>query len=324
MKSIHATVIGAAGYTGKELIKLLIYHPEIKHLSLISRSQKGKKISDVCPELTGETDLCFSDILPEKTDVSFLCMDHGESEKYIKENKKLLDSKIIDLGRDFRINKNNKLNFVYGLPELNKAEIKKADYIANPGCFATCIQLGILPMANKQLLNSHITVNATTGSTGAGIKLSETSHFSWRQNNFSVYNPFDHPHNEEIIQSINKLQKKIKGDLIFIPQRGSFTRGILSTTIIESDKTEKSLIKLYKDFYKNEPFVEVLKKNIDLKMIVNTNKCFISIKKHKKHVLITSIIDNLLKGAAGQAVQNMNIMFGFDETNGLKLKSVTY
>jgi len=239
----------------------------------------------------------------------------------------MLKSKIIDLSRDFRLASDNTIEngqFVYGLPELNREKIQSAKYIANPGCFATAIQLAILPFADKGLLKGDIHVNAITGSTGAGVKLSDTTHFSWRQNNVSVYQAFEHVHNSEIQESLDQLQKDFDGDFLFIPQRGNFARGILATTVLECDLSEAEIKGLFSDFYENHPFTFLVEKTVDLKMVVNTNKCFIDVKKKGRHVLITSVIDNLLKGAAGQAIQNMNLMFGFDEQSGLKLKAITY
>ncbi len=308
MSKINAAVIGAAGYTGGELTRLLVNHPEVNLVSAVSQSQQGKLLSDSFTDLTGETDLKFSAKADKNADVYFLCLQHGDSENYLKENPYLLKSRIIDLSRDYRLNERNTINgetFVYGLPELNKEKIKKAKHIANPGCFATAIQLGLLPLASKQLLKSTINVTAITGSTGAGIKLSNTTHFSWRQNNVSAYQPFEHAHNAEIEQSLRQLQNNFSNDFLFIPQRGSFTRGIMATILLECSKDENELKSLYQDFYKNEFFTGLVEQNIDLKMVVNTNKCFINIKKHKGHLLVVSIIDNLLKGAAGQAVQNM-------------------
>ncbi|MDP3567376.1 N-acetyl-gamma-glutamyl-phosphate reductase [Sediminibacterium sp.] len=327
MKKLNVSIIGAAGYTGGELLRLLIHHDNIESITAVSQSQKGKQVSDVFSDLIGEVELEFSSKANEKSDIIFLCLQHGDSENYLKENAHLLNCKIIDLSRDFRLTDNNSFddkNFVYGLPELNKEKIKTANYIANPGCFATAIQLALLPFAKNNLLKGTIQVTAVTGSTGAGIKPTETTHFSWRQNNISVYQPFEHPHNAEIKQSLNQLQENFDGEFLFIPQRGNFARGILATTILESDLLESEIKKMFEELYQNEAFTFLIDKTIDLKMVVNTNKCFINIKKHNKHVLITTVIDNLLKGAAGQAVQNMNIMFGLNEQEGLKLKCITY
>lgn len=327
MTKIKAAVVGATGYTGGELIRLLVNHPQVEIISLVSKSKSGQSLSAVFPDLLDEVDLNFTDAVHASCDVVFLCLQHGDAKTYLDEHPAIASKKIIDLSRDFRLKEKNTYNgktFVYGLPELNKEQIKQADYIANPGCFATAIQLALLPLAKNKLITSAIHVNATTGSTGAGIKLSDTTHFSWRQNNLSTYNVFNHPHNEEIIESVVQLQSDFKNDFLFVPQRGSFTRGILATVMLECKADEATIVSTFNDFYKDAPFTFLLEKEMDLKMVVNTNKCFITIKKHGKHILVTSIIDNLLKGAAGQAVQNMNLMFGLDESEGLRLKSSTF
>lgn len=327
MKKLNVSVIGAAGYTGGELLRLLVNHKNVDRITAVSQSQKNKLVSDVFIDLLGETELKFSDSPNKNSDLVFLCLQHGDSLNYLKENPYLLNSKVIDLSRDFRSSENNSIDnkkFVYGLPELNKEKIKSANYIANPGCFATAIQLALLPFAKSNLLKGTLHVNAVTGSTGAGIKPSDTTHFSWRQNNVSVYQPFEHPHNFEIKESLFQLQNDFSGEFLFVPQRGNFTRGIFATTVLESDLSEGEIKELFTNFYSNDPFTFLVDKTIDLKMVVNTNKCLLNIKKHNKHVLITSVIDNLLKGAAGQAVQNMNIMFGLNEQEGLKLKCTTY
>jgi N-acetyl-gamma-glutamyl-phosphate reductase len=321
MKKINATVIGASGYTGGELVRLLIHHPGINLLCAVSQSQKGNRISEVFSDLAGETDLLFSEKADENSDVVFLCLQHGESAKFLMKNPGMFKNKIIDLSRDFRLASTRKIEeqeFVYGLPELNREKIKTANYIANPGCFATAIQLALLPFAEKHLLVSDIHVNAITGSTGAGIKLSDSTHFSWRQNNISVYQAFEHAHNAEIQEGIRQLQNDFAKEFLFIPQRGNFTRGILATIVVESDRSEEQIKKLFTDYYKDHPFTFLTDKNVDLKMAVNTNKCFLDIKKKGRYVLVTSVIDNLLKGAAGQAIQNMNLMFDFEETTKSK------
>lgn len=327
MNKIKTAVVGATGYTGGELIRLLVNHPDVEITSLVSKSKSGKLLSDVFPDLSGEVDLSFTDAVDSTCDMIFLCLQHGDAKKYLDENPAITSKKIIDLSRDFRLKDKNTYNgkvFVYGLPELNREQIRTANYIANPGCFATAIQLGILPLAKNSLIKSTIYTNATTGSTGAGIKLSDTTHFSWRQNNLSTYNAFNHPHNEEIVESIAQLQPAFKNEFLFVPLRGNFTRGILATIMIECYVDEETIKSIYNQYYKNEPFTFLQNNDIDLKMAVNTNKCFINIKKQGNHLLVTSIIDNLLKGAAGQALQNMNLMFGRNETEGLKLKSSTF
>ena len=250
-------------------------------------------------------------------------MGHGKTISFLEENKFARHTKIIDLGNDFRLTKDAVFEgkeFVYGLPELNKAEIKKANFIANPGCFATAIQLALLPLAKNNLLKSDVHINATTGSTGAGVSLAETSHFSWRNNNMSHYKAFEHQHLGEINQSVNQLQADYSDELIFVPNRGDFTRGIFATLYTDSDESLEDLVAKYEDFYKNEPFVTVTTTNINMKQVVQTNKCIISLLKKGNRILITSIIDNLTKGASGQAIQNMNLMFGLEETTGLHLK----
>lgn len=315
-EKIKVGIIGGAGYTGGELIRLLVNHPAVQIHYVVSKSQAGKKVSDVHHDLTGEINTSFCSAPGADAEVVFLCLQHGESKNYLEENKFLLNKKVIDLSRDFR---NESFGFTYGLPELNKEKISKASYIANPGCFATAIQLGLLPLAAKALLNGDVNVNATTGSTGAGQKLSNTTHFSWRNNNLSVYKAFEHEHIPEIKQSIKQLQD-FHASINFIPQRGSFTRGILSTTIVNSTLSLQQAQDLFSEYYNKHPFVH-LADAADIKQVTNTNKCFIQLVKHENQLAIISVIDNLLKGASGQAVQNMNIMFGLSETTGLKLKA---
>ncbi len=327
MNNIKVSVIGAAGYTGSELLRLLINHPNVEIVSAVSQSQKGKKIYSVFQDLLGETELHFTDTSSKEADLIYMCLPHGEAKKYIEANPSLLEKKIIDLSRDFRWKDENTINhakFIYGLPELNKEQISTASYIANPGCFATAIQLGLLPLAKHKLLQHNIQTTATTGSTGAGIKPTDTTHFSWRHDNLSIYEPFTHAHNQEIKESLHQLQQDMHADFVFIPQRGSFTRGIFATTLVETDQSLEKLVHIYTDFYAESKFTFLVQDNIDLKMVINTNKCLIQLKKHNNHLLITSIIDNLIKGAAGQALHNMNLMFGLDEQTGLKLKSSIY
>ncbi len=327
MNNIKVSVIGAAGYTGSELLRLLINHPNVEIVSAVSQSQKGKKIYSVFQDLLGETELQFTDTSSKEADLIYMCLPHGEAKIYIEANPSLIEKKIIDLSRDFRWKDENTINhaeFIYGLPELNKEQISTASYIANPGCFATAIQLGLLPLAKHNLLKHNIQTTATTGSTGAGIKHTDTTHFSWRHDNLSIYEPFTHAHNQEIKESLQQLQKDMHADFVFIPQRGSFTRGIFATTLVETDQSLEKLVHIYTDFYAESKFTFLVQDNIDLKMVINTNKCLIQLKKHNNHLLITSIIDNLIKGAAGQAVHNMNLMFGLDEQTGLKLKSSIY
>lgn len=322
--SIKVSIIGASGYTGSELIRLLVNHPDAEIVSAVSRTGEGKKISDIFTDLINETEIKFTDRSSEEADIVFLCLQHGTASTFLKENPELLKKRIIDLSRDFRLSSNCKISdnsFVYGLPELNKELIKKAEYVANPGCFATAIQLGLLPLAHHNLLKNDIIVNAITGSTGAGVKTSDTTHFSWRQNNASVYQAFEHAHNDEIVESIKNLQQDFDKEFVFIPQRGNFTRGILASSIVEINSEQNEIFSMYLDYYQDDFFTNIVENEINMKQIVNTNKCLINIKKHKNHLLIVSVIDNLLKGAAGQAVQNMNLMFGLEEQTGLKLKS---
>ncbi len=322
MTKINAGIVGGAGYTGGELIRLLMNHPNVDIKFVHSRSNAGSFISDVHTDLLGDTELKFVDSFQYKCDVVFLCVGHGESKKIISEFSS--DLKIIDLSQDFRIHSDATRAFVYGLPELNKEHISKAKNIANPGCFATAIQLALLPLAQQNLLQSDIHISCTTGSTGAGQSLNENSHFSWRQNNLSVYKAFTHQHLAEIKKSVTQLQSNFENELIMIPQRGAFARGILACITIKNTKPIEVLTELYKSFYSNHPFVKISDKNIDLKQVVNTNKCLLYLEKHNDQLMIVSVIDNLLKGASGQAVQNMNILFGLDETTGLKLKASAF
>jgi N-acetyl-gamma-glutamyl-phosphate reductase len=327
MEKIRAGIIGGAGYTGGELIRVLINHPQVEISFVHSNSNAGNFISDVHTDLFGDTELKFTDQLSEDIEVLFLCVGHGHAKKFLDSNSIDEKIKIIDLSQDYRLVQNSKINnqqFTYGLPELNREAIKKAHHIANPGCFASSIQLALLPLASKGLLNSEIHINATTGSTGAGQSLSNTSHFSWRNNNLSVYKAFGHQHLNEINQSIKQLQANFEKELNFIPHRGDFARGILAAVYLDSELRQGEAEKLYTEYYSAHPFTHVSKKNIDLKQVVSTNKCLIHLEKHDNKLFIVSIIDNLLKGASGQAVQNMNLMFGLEETTGLKLKPVAF
>ena len=324
---IKAGIIGGAGYTGGEMLRILVNHPNVEIVFVNSTSNAGNLISDVHTDLIGDTDLRFTSDVPQDIDVLFLCVGHGDARKFLEAN--LIDEhiKIIDLSQDFRLNVNSQLptrDFIYGLPELNREAIKTAKNIANPGCFATCIQLGLLPLAKAELIKSEVHINATTGSTGAGQSLSTTSHFSWRNNNLSIYKAFDHQHLNEIGESLAQLQPSISESLNFIPQRGAFSRGILASIYLESNLTLEEAQELYKDYYSDHFFTYVSRKNIDLKQVVNTNKCLIHLEKHGNKLFIISIIDNLLKGASGQAVQNMNLMFGLEETSGLRLKAAYF
>ena len=326
---IKAGIIGGAGYTGGELLRILINHPGVEIAYVNSSSNAGNLVSDVHTDLFGDTDLKFTSEIPQNIDVLFLCVGHGDAKKFLDANPIAEHIKIIDLSQDFRLsaNRNSSIKnrqFVYGLPELNREAIKKANNIANPGCFATCIELGLLPLASAGLLNSEVHINATTGSTGAGQGFSKTSHFSWRNNNLSIYKAFEHQHLNEIGESLLQLQPAFFEGLNFIPQRGAFPRGILASMYLESDLTLDEAQKLYEEYYKDHAFTHVSRNNIDLKQVVNTNKALVHLEKHGSKLFIISMIDNLLKGASGQAVQNMNLMFGLEETMGLRLKAIGF
>ena len=320
---IKAGIIGGSGYTGGELIRILLNHPNATIDFVFSTTRAGKKITTAHPDLFGVTDLVFTGEINKDVDVVFLCLGHGNSTSFLKENEFSKDTKIIDLSNDFRLEADAVLDgktFIYGLPELKKEKIKKAKYIANPGCFATAIQLALLPLAKAHKLDRPVHVNAVTGSTGAGVSLSATSHFSWRNNNVSWYKPFTHQHLGEINESLHSLQENT-GEIFFLPNRGNFTRGILATAYTEFDGSLEEAYELYNEFYKDAAFTQVTEEDINLKQVVNTNQCHIHLHKHNNTLLITSAIDNLLKGASGQAVQNMNLAFGFKETEGLQLKA---
>ena len=314
---IKAGIIGGAGYTAGEMLRILLNHPEVEINFVHSNSNAGNPVASVHQDLLGETDLVFSGDFHHDIDVVFLCLGHSQSKVFLEENPFPASVKIIDLSQDFRLSESD---FVYGLPELNKETIKQADKIANPGCFATAIQLALLPLAGKQLLREDVHINAVTGSTGAGQSLSATSHFSWRNNNVSVYKTFTHQHLKEIRQSLQQLQDAFAQELYFIPVRGNFTRGILATAYTRNDLSLEEAKVLYQDFYRDHPFTIISDENPALKQVVNTNKCILHLQKHENMLLVVSIIDNLVKGASGQAVQNMNLMFGLEETKGLKLK----
>ena len=323
---IKAGIIGGSGYTGGELIRLLIHHPKVEIQFVYSTTRAGTKVSATHTDLLGQTQLLFSEEVDPNIDLVFLCLGHGNSTKFLQEHPFSEATKIIDLSNDFRLNENSSFagkDFVYGLPELNRNKIKKAGNIANPGCFATAIQLALLPLAEAQLLDKEVHINATTGSTGAGVGLSPTTHFSWRENNMSHYKAFTHQHLGEINESLTQQQKD-KGKLLFIPNRGNFTRGIWATAYTHFKGSESEAIKLYKDYYNEAPFTQVSDEPIALKQVVNTNFCHLHIIVHDGMILIASAIDNLLKGASGQAVQNMNLMFGFPDMEGLQLKSGVY
>ncbi len=324
---IQVGIIGGAGYTAGELIRLLIHHSKVEINFVYSTSNVGNKISDVHQDLVGSLELYFTHVVNLNVDVLFLCLGHGNSKKFLENHAFSETTKIIDLGNDFRLEKDQifqKKEFVYGLPELQKEAIKNANYIANPGCFATAIQLALLPLAKASLLNENIHVNAVTGATGAGTSLSATTHFTWRDNNFSYYKPFTHQHLGEINQSVKALQTNFGSEIVFMPNRGDFSRGIFATAYTNFEGTLEEAKTLYKTFYKEAKFTVVSDKEIHLKQVVNTNKCLIHLHKHEDKILVTSVIDNLLKGASGQAVQNMNLMFGLAEIEGLNLKATYF
>jgi N-acetyl-gamma-glutamyl-phosphate reductase len=321
---VRVGIIGGAGYTAGELLRILVNHPDALVVYVQSSSNGGNKITDVHKDLIGDTDLVFSSEYNfSGLDVIFLCMGHGKSKEFF-ENYQIPDElKVIDLSHDFRLKREGN-NFVYGLPELDRDLISKSNYIANPGCFATAIQLAILPLAASGFIKDEIHVNAITGSTGAGQKPTETSHFSWRNGNLSAYKIFDHQHLGEINQSLTQLQSSYKPSLNFIPIRGNHTRGIYVTAYTKFDGSLEEAKKLYSNFYSSHPFVFVVDENPDLKLVVNTNKCILYLEKHGDKIIIVSIVDNLIKGASGQAVQNMNLMFGLDEKAGLNLKAIAF
>lgn len=337
---IKVGILGAAGYTGGELIRLLLNHPEVEIVFANSESNAGNKVYDVHEGLLGDTELEFTSEMPfEKVDAVFFCFGHGKSEAFLKEHSIPANVKIIDLAQDFRIKGDH--DYVYGLPEIHREEIAQCQHLANPGCFATCIQLGLLPLAKAGVLTKDIAVNAITGSTGAGQKPGATTHFSWRNNNFSVYKLFTHQHLHEICQTLNELKPAEAPHVVdtldegydtegitvdFIPYRGDFARGIFCTTVVTLDQrpVESDIIALYKAFYEQAAFTHYCDKALDLKQVVNTNKGLVHVAVFGRKVVITSMIDNLLKGAVGQAVQNMNIMFGLDERVGLNLKASAF
>lgn len=324
-KKIKAGIAGAAGYTGGELLRLLLLHPNVQIQFAHSKSNAGKPIHYVHADLLGETNLLFASQISNDIDVLFLCLGHSDAKKFLAENSIPATIRIIDLSQDFRLKENAGTTWAYGLTELNRQKISSGNYhIANPGCFATCIQLALLPLAQAGLLQTDVHINATTGSTGAGQSPSATSHFSWRANNLSVYKAFEHQHLNEIGESLLQLQPLLNAPLNFIPQRGNFARGIHASVYTQCTLPIEEAIAIYDGYYSTHPFVHISLKPIDLKQVVNTNKCLLHIEKHGNMLMITSVIDNLLKGASGQAVQNMNLVFGLNETAGLKLKPVAF
>lgn len=327
MQIIKTGIIGGAGYTGGELIRLLLQHPQAQISFVHSRSNAGKAISDVHSDLIGETDLCFTDTLTEDIDVLFLCLGHGESRTFLETNLLTEHIRIIDLANDFRLQEQSvcgNRKFIYGLPELQRTAIRQAQHIANPGCFATAIQLGLLPLAAKgHLTEAYIT--GITGSTGAGQSLSNTAHFSWRANNIQAYKTLTHQHLGEIGQTLAGLQAGYdQRDLHFVPWRGDFPRGIFVSTQVKTNQDIDTLYEWYEDYYQEQPFVQISRKPVHLKQVVNTNKCVLQLELEDNHLVIHTAIDNLLKGAVGQAVQNMNLMMGLPETTGLYLKPLAF
>jgi N-acetyl-gamma-glutamyl-phosphate reductase len=320
---IKAGIIGGAGYTAGELIRLIVHHPALDLDFVFSTSNAGNDIAAVHGDLEGEDLQPFSSEVNPDVDVLFLCLGHGNSTQFLLDHKISESTHVIDLSNDFRLSENRQLgnrNFVYGLPEVNASEISRARFVANPGCFATAIQLALLPLAAAEQIFDDIHVNAVTGATGAGASMSKTTHFTWRDNNFSHYKAFDHQHLGEIGQTLRALQTGFDSELYFLPNRGNFSRGIFATAYTKYSGDVEEAIEMYSSFYDKTPFVFISERELFLKQVVNTNKCLIHLKKHKDVLLITSIIDNLLKGASGQAIENMNLMFGLDRTLGLELK----
>jgi len=327
MKTIKTAVIGGAGYTGGETIRILLNHPHVELAYVHSNSNAGNFLYEVHTDLIGDTDMKFIDELSYDVDALILCVGHHAAVKFMDENNIPAHIKVVDLSQDYRLrarteSKNHK--FVYGLPEMSREAIQRADAIANPGCFATCLQLGMLPLAAAGLLKSEVHISAATGSTGAGQALSATTHFSWRANNFSTYKTFEHQHLNEIGESIRRLQPSFGQAINFVPYRGDFTRGIFAAIYTQFDGSLEDALKLYTDFYRDAVFTHVSDRPINLKQVVNTNKCLVALEKHGDKLVITSAIDNLLKGASGQAVQNLNLMFGLPEDAGLRLKAAAF
>ena len=321
-----AGIIGGSGYTGGELLRLVLNHPGLTLDFVYSTTRPGFPLSETHPDLLGSTSIHFTDQVNLDVSVVFLCLGHGNSSKFLEQNKFSEQTLIIDLSNDFRLSADSEFmgrTFVYGLPERNKEAIEQATAIANPGCFATAIQLALLPLATAEKLTNSIHVNATTGSTGAGVGLSATAHFSWRNNNMSWYKPFTHQHLGEIGESINELQGSAT-TMYFLPQRGDFTRGIFATAYTAFDGSIEEAVALYTDYYANDPFTHVSKQEIALKQIINSNNCFLHLHLHEGTLLITSVIDNLIKGASGQAIQNVNLIYGWEEGLGLNLKASTF
>ena len=327
-KKIAIGIVGGAGYTAGELLRILLFHPYADIKFVFSTSNTGQPVTSVHTDLEGDTDMLFSGEA-SPVDVVFLCLGHGISREFLTTHSFDKDTKVIDLGNDFRLDgvfddKGFTRNFLYGLPEVSRESIKKADNVANPGCFATAIQLSLLPLAASGLLNNELHINATTGSTGAGRSLSATTHFSYRSDNLSTYKVFSHQHLGEIKKTLLGIKGSELPELNFVPQRGNFARGIFSTAYTHCEISEAEVIELYKSYYKDHPFTHVIDREVNMKDAVNTNKCLLNVKKYGNKLLVTAAIDNLLKGASGQAVQNMNLMFGLDEACGLHLKPIGF
>ena len=318
-------IVGGSGFTGGELIRILLNHPKFKIKFIYSLSQNGKNIHEIHPDLLGKTDIIFSDQITTDVDVLFLCLGHGKSRIFLDKYNFKSDTIIIDLSSDFRLINNNKYksrNFLYSLPEFNREKIKQSKSIANPGCFATAIQIGLLPLLVNNLIKNDIHINAITGSTGAGKISSDTNNFNWRNNNLSIYKPFHHQHLNEIYQTLNILGNDSK--IYFVPYRGNFTRGIFTSIYMKFDHEIEDIKIIYEDFYKNHPFTFLSKNDINLKEVINTNNCHVKIQFHESIIHITTVLDNLLKGASGQAVQNLNIIYGYEESLGLNFKGSIY
>lgn len=321
---IRAGIIGGTGYTAAELLRVLVFHPHVSISWVYSQSESGAHISDVHLDLEGLIDLQFTDQISWDVDVIFLCLPHGISKQFLQDNPVPGGVKVIDLSRDFRLEEGKESDFIYGLPEINKSKIENALKVANPGCFATSIQLAIAPLIDANLISDTIHITAMTGSTGAGKKPLATTHFSWRSSNISVYKPFVHQHLDEIHHNMDHAYPGFDQEMIFIPMRGNYPRGILTSMYTKCDKDTDEVLKLYKTFYLDAPFTYITEQNLDLKQVVNTNKAKLSVHTHAGYIHVQCAIDNLLKGASGQAVQNMNLMFGLEETAGLHLKSIGY
>ncbi len=320
-KKYTVSVIGGAGYAAGELIRLLLHHPHFVIKAVHSKSHSTRKLTDVHRDLAGETDLTFNDTIDTDADIIVFAQSHGEAVKLLETLEIPARTRIIDLSQDFRFASADRYNFIYGLPEANRPKISGAHHIANPGCFATAILLGLLPLAGENLLKQEIHISAITGSTGAGQAPSDTLHFSWRYSNISVYKAFEHQHLHEIRAQLGSMTTGEIPPVHFIPMRGNFTRGILAAMYTRIDRELSRIVESYRSFYSQSSFVHIIDSEPDIKMVVNTNKCFLRLSRHEEQLLIISVIDNLIKGAAGQALQNMNLMFGLPEESGLRLKA---